>query len=75
MAIIKKKTSTTKATTKPVSKTNPEFELFETLVDTIRKEVKKTVDYRTSVNDVSPDSIYHYTHETIKGLISASKWA
>ena len=54
---------------------NPDFELFEGLVDEVRKAVRQTVDYRKTVKDDSPTSISHYTNETIKKIIRASKWA
>lgn len=54
---------------------NPNFELFEELVDNIRKSVRKTVDYRKSVNDDSPDIIAKYTDEAIKKELRKSKWA
>ena len=57
------------------STTNPEFESFEGLVDSIRKEVRKTVDYRKSVNDDSPETLKKYTSQTIKKLLRGSKWA
>jgi hypothetical protein len=57
------------------SNTNPDFEAFETLVDEIRRAVRKTVDYRKSVNDDSPVSIAHYTNDTIKKGIRKSRWA
>lgn len=53
---------------------NAEFESFERLVDTIRKQVRITVDYRKSVGDDSIVSIAKYTNETIKKGLRSSKW-
>ena len=57
------------------SNVNPEFELFEGLVDTIRRSVRKEVDYRKSIDDTSPESIKKYTEDAIKKKLRASKWA
>lgn len=54
---------------------NPQFEKFEAFVDTVRKEVRKTVDYRKSVNDDSPVSLAKYTDDIIKKILRSSKWA
>lgn len=57
------------------SNSNLMFEEFETLVDTIRREVRKQVDHRKEINDDSSVSIMKYTDEAIKKHLRASKWA
>ena len=57
------------------SNSNPTFEEFERFVDSTRKEVRKAVDYRKSVNDDDPVSISKYTDEAIKKMLRSSRWA
>jgi hypothetical protein len=70
-----KKPTAPKKVTTSAPRQNPELEAFEDLHTTIIEAVKKEVDYRISVKDDSPDSIYHFTNEIIKKLVRSSKWA
>lgn len=55
--------------------TNPESDEFEVMVDSIRKSIRKAVDYQKSVNDTDPVTIKKVTGEAIKKILRASKWA
>jgi len=54
---------------------NPEAELFEELVDNIRRAIRLTVDYQKSINDSDPVTIKKHTNLAIKKLIRISQWA
>ena len=57
------------------SNTNPEAELFEGLVDEIRRAIRLTVDHQNKIKDIDPITIQKKTSDTIKAILRASKWA
>ncbi len=70
-----KKPVASSTTTFVKSNKNPEFELFEKMVDEVRKAVRKEVDFRHSVNDDSDVVLKMVTDKAIKRILRFSKWA